>query len=282
MEIWRNYFILKNNITSIAIGGFDGIHLAHQELFKNLDENGAIVVIETGYANLSPKKYREDYTKLPIFYYPLEDIKHLHADEFINLLKTHFPKLTKIVVGYDFHFGNKAKYSTDDLKRLFDGEVIIIEEVSYKDIAVHSRIIREFLKNGDIKLANELLNKQYKITGDVIKGQGLGKKEFVPTINIDVKDFLLPKEAIYATKTIIDGIKYNSISFIGHRVTTDGKFAVETHLLDTDDILCSVASIEFFSRIRNNKKFEKFKDLKNQILKDIKVAKKYFDNSIIN
>ena len=73
---------LKNNITSIAIGGFDGMHRAHQELFNALDNNGAIVVIETGYANLSAKRHREDYTDLPIFYYPLEEIKHLHADEF--------------------------------------------------------------------------------------------------------------------------------------------------------------------------------------------------------
>ena len=56
---------MKNNITSIAIGGFDGMHLAHQELFKQLDNNGAIIVIHTGYANLSPLKYRQEYSKYP-------------------------------------------------------------------------------------------------------------------------------------------------------------------------------------------------------------------------
>jgi len=268
---------LKNNITSIAIGGFDGMHRAHQGLFENLDENGAIVVIETGYANLSPKEYREDYTSLPIFYYPLEEIKHLHADEFIALLMKQYPKLKKIVVGYDFHFGTKAKYSTDDLKRLFSGDVTVVDEITYKDIAIHSRIIREFLKNGDIKLANELLNKPYKIQGNKIQGQGLGKKEFVPTINLDVSEFLLPKEAIYSTKTIIDGKSYESVSFIGHRVTTDGNFAVETHLLNTDiSSINSKVSIEFYERIRDNKKFESFKDLKIQILDDIQKAKLYF------
>jgi riboflavin kinase / FMN adenylyltransferase len=283
---------LKKNITSIAIGGFDGMHLAHQKLFDQLDKkDGAIVVIETGYANLSPKKYREDYTTFPIFYYPLEDIRHLHANEFINLLIEQYPKLKKIVVGYDFHFGAEAKYSVDDLKRIFVGSVVVVDEVSHKDIAVHSKIIRALIKDGDIKIANELLNKPYKIKGQAIQGQGLGKKQFVPTINLNIDGFLLPKEAIYATKTIIDNISYNSVSFIGHRVTTDGKFAVETHILEDKINFKSVLevnfknninlmnvpiSIEFFSRIRDNRKFKEYEELKKQILKDIKDTITYF------
>ncbi len=269
--------ILKNNISSIAIGGFDGMHRAHQELFNVLDDNGAIVAIETGYANLSPNKHREDYTSLPIFYYPLEEIKHLHADEFVKLLMQQYPKLEKIVVGYDFHFGTKAKYSTDDLKKLFEGEVIVVDEISYKDIAVHSRIIREFLKNGDIKLANELLNKPYRIKGEVISGQGLGKKQFVPTINLDIQEFLLPKEAIYVTKTRVDDLWYESVSFIGHRITTDGKFAVETHILNKDiSVKDPNVAIEFHDRVRDNRKFFEYDDLKQQILKDIEQANNYF------
>ena len=81
---------LKNNITSIAIGGFDGMHIAHQELFKNLDSNGGILSIESSYANLTPKKYRQEYSKYPIFYYQLEEIKHLEGDEFIRLLEKEF------------------------------------------------------------------------------------------------------------------------------------------------------------------------------------------------
>ncbi len=276
----KNSSTLEKNITSIAIGGFDGMHRAHQELFNALDNNGAIVVIETGYANLSVKRHREDYTDLPIFYYPLEEIKHLHADEFVELLMQQYPKLKKIVVGYDFHFGAKAKYSTDDLKKLFNGQVIVVDEISYKDIAVHSRIIREFLKNGDIKLANELLNKPYKIKGTVIQGQGLGKKEFVPTINLDISEFLLPKEAIYATKTKVDDSWYNSVSFVGHRITTDGKFAVETHILNNNiNFQSSNISIEFYDRLRDNRKFFEYEDLKKQILIDIEDAKKYFLSS---
>ena len=254
------------------------MHLAHQQLFSKLDNHGAIVVIQTSYANLSPFTHRDEHTSYPIFFYPLEDIKHLSGEEFINLLYQEFPLLNKIVVGYDFHFGHKAAYNIDNLKELFKGEVEVIDEFKVDDIAVHSRVIRSYLRDGDIDLANKLLGYNYKLKGFHIKGQGLGKKQFVPTINIDVEYFLIPQEGIYITKTILNSISYNSVSFIGHRVTTDGKFAVETHILNSLDIEEVPKNIElvFYKKTRDNKKYDKFEDLKKEILNDIEVAKKYF------
>jgi len=269
---------IKKDITSIAIGGFDGMHLAHQELFKKLDSNGAIVVICTGYANLTIKTYRERHTKFPLFFYPLEEIKHLSGEAFITLLKEEFPNLKKIVVGYDFHFGHKASSDTSDLKGMFDGKIEIINEFSIDDIAVHSRVIREYLRNGEILQANKLLGYNYSFVGYPLKGQGLGKKQFVPTINIDIKDFLIPSEGIYATKTIINKKKYYSVSFIGHRVTTDGKFACETHIIDKEfnEEIPHTIEVVFFAKLRDNKKYNEFSELKAQILKDIDDTKEYF------
>ncbi len=71
------------------------MHLAHQELFKQLGSNGGIVSIESGYANLTPKTYRQEYTNYPVYYYILENIKHLTGENFISLLKEEFPKLEK-------------------------------------------------------------------------------------------------------------------------------------------------------------------------------------------
>ena len=108
MVTMKNSSILKNKsiITSISIGGFDGMHKAHQELFKNLDATGGILVIDGGYSTLTPKSIRQEYTQFPVFYYPLQEIKHLNAEEFIAYLMKDFPKLNKIVVGYDFCFAN--------------------------------------------------------------------------------------------------------------------------------------------------------------------------------
>jgi riboflavin kinase/FMN adenylyltransferase len=280
MEMKKSSSILvnKNTITSIAIGGFDGMHSAHQELFKNLDKNGAILSIESGYANLTPKRYRQEYSIYPIYYYVLENIKHLEGDEFIKLIKEEFPNLKKIVVGFDFCFGKNRKYCIEKLKDLFNGEVLVIDEIKIDDIPVHSRIIREYLKDGNIKMANKLLGKEYKIYGQQIKGQGLGTKSFVPTINLKIEEFLLPQEGVYITKTILDNKEYNSITFLGHRVTTDGSYAVETHIIDkniTNDNYTT--QIKFYEKIRNNQKFDSFESLKKQILDDIEFRRNYFN-----
>lgn len=279
MKKSSSILVNKNTITSIAIGGFDGMHIAHQELFKNLDENGAIVSIESGYANLTPKRYRQEYSIYPIFYYVLENIRHLEGCEFIKLLKEEFPNLKKIVVGFDFCFGKDRKYCIEKLKELFEGEVLVIDEIKIDNIAVHSRIIRDYLKNGNIKMANKLLGKEYKIYGQKIIGQGLGAKSFVPTINLKVDEFLLPNEGVYITKTILDEYEFDSITFLGHRLTTDGSYAVETHILDQDiENKDYTIQIKFYQKLRDNKKFDTFEELKNQIVNDIKSAKNYFIN----
>ncbi|KAB7888537.1 bifunctional riboflavin kinase/FAD synthetase [Poseidonibacter ostreae] len=269
----------KNTITSLAIGGFDGMHAAHQELFKQLDSNGAILSIESGYATLTPKKYRQEYSKHPIYYYVLDEIKHLAGNKFIELLKKEYPKLKKIVVGFDFCFGKNRGYCIQELKDIFEGNVIVIEEYKIDNIPVHSRTIREYISNGDLKTANKLLNKEYKIYGTQIKGQGLGAKNFVPTINLNVEDFLLPQAGVYISKTILNDIEYNSITFLGHRVTTDGSYAIETHIFDENIINDDYEiQIKFYEKLRDNKKFDSFEELKEQILFDIKEAKEYFIN----
>lgn len=278
MKKSSSILVNKNTITSIAIGGFDGMHSAHQELFKNLDENGAILSIESGYANLTPKRYRQEYSIYPIYYYILENIKHLEGDEFIKLIKEEFPNLKKIVVGFDFCFGKNRRYCTQKLKELFNGDVLVIDEIKIDEIPVHSRIIRQYLKDGNIKMANKLLGKEYKLYGQQIKGQGLGTKSFVPTINLKVDEFLLPQEGVYITKTILDNKEYKSITFLGHRITTDGSYAVETHILDeniTNDNYTT--QVKFYEKIRDNKKFDSFEDLKKQIFDDIELAKNYFN-----
>ncbi|ADN08935.1 bifunctional riboflavin kinase/FAD synthetase [Sulfurimonas autotrophica] len=265
-----------NKTTTISIGGFDGMHIGHQALFDKLDDKGTIVVIETGYANLTPDRFRERYTTHRIVYLKLDDIRHLDAKGFVNLLKVKFPKLKKIVVGYDFHFGKDRKYSYDDLKNIFKGEVVVVEEVKHNNDSVHSHKIRAKLQIGDIKGANEFLGHNYMVVGKRIDGQGLGSKELFATINLDVKDFLLPKEGVYATLTRIDDEEHYhpSVSFIGHRVSTDGTFAVESHILDGELTCKDKAEISFVDFIRNNEKFDSIQELKEAIKKDIAKAGK--------
>jgi len=255
------------------------MHLAHQQLFKRLDNNGGIIVIQTDYANLSPFSYRQKHTHYPIYFYPLENIRHLDGTQFIKLIKEEFPNLKKIVVGFDFHFGHLAAYDTNKLMELFDGEVEVVDEYKMDNIAIHSKVIRTYLREGNIEFANKLLGYNYTLSGLVIQGQGLGKKEFVPTININVVDFLIPEEGVYITRSILNDVVFKSVTFIGHRVTTDGKFAVETTILESfiDKEVPKNIQIEFIKKIRENRKYDKYDDLKKQINEDINTTIQWFE-----
>jgi len=263
---------LKNSIKSIAIGSFDGIHIAHQKL---ISQSEAVVIIEKNCASLTTGYKRTEYIDKPSFFYHFDYIKSLSAKEFVARLKEDFPKLEKIVVGYDFAFGYKKEGNTTLLQKLFSGKVVIVDEIKYNGISVHSCTIRKYITQGDIKMVNLLLNHNYKIDGTVIRGQGLGKKELVPTLNLKVYNYLLPKSGVYATKTLIDNQWLPSVSFFGHRVTTDGSFAIETHIIDRDiGVVEGDISLEFLSYIRGNQKFESLVALKKQIEDDIESSRK--------
>ncbi|MBN2768372.1 MAG: bifunctional riboflavin kinase/FAD synthetase [Campylobacterales bacterium] len=258
-------------IRSIALGAFDGIHLAHKELIQRVE---GVAIIERGNGKLTPGFVRQQYIAKPTFFYHFEKIKELSAKEFVEMLKVDFPNLEKIVVGYDFYFGKNKEGGAKLLQELFHQGVDVIDEIMLDGISIHSRVIKEALSAGDITLANRLLGREYKILGDIIKGQGIGKEKLVPTINLDVKEYILPKEGVYTSYTHIDGEVYRSVSFVGHRESTDGSFAVETHILDEAiEPKCSKIAIEFIDLIRDNKKFDDLDALKKQIDIDIKTAR---------
>ena len=261
----------NNTIKSIAIGSFDGIHIAHQKLIEQAE---ALVIIERNGGYLTPGYKRSLYTSKVCCFYHFDKIKSLTPQAFVTKLKEDFPKLEKIVVGYDFAFGKEKVGDAAYLDALFDGEVCIVKEVSCKGVSVHSRTIKAYLSEGNISMANSLLGRAYRIDGEVIRGQGLGKKELVPTLNLHVKAYQLPMEGVYATRTKIDNRWLPSVSFLGHRVTTDGSYAVETHVLDEN--IGKVEGrvwIEFVSFVRHNQKFDGLKALKVQISEDIRKAK---------
>ena len=120
-------------------------------------------------------------------------------------------------------------------------------------------------------MANLLLDRVYEIKGDLIKGQGLGKKELFSTLNLDVSNYFLPKNGVYATFTNLNNKDFKSVTFIGNRLSTDDKFSVETHIIEpfSEDKINGKITIKFKDFIRDNKKFENLNELKFQISKDI-------------
>jgi len=265
---------LSNQIHSVAIGSFDGLHLAHQELIA-LSE--ALVVIERNSGYLTPGYKRTHFTDRPCFFYLFDKIRSLTPQAFVARLCEDFPRLEKIVVGYDFHFGKEKEGDASMLKALFAGEVVIVDEVSIGGIPVHSRTIRHYLSQGDIAGANRLLGREYSIEGRIVKGQGIGTKELVPTLNLRVEHYRLPREGVYVGRTMLEGVWYPSVTFLGHRVTTDGSFAVESHILGRDiGERSGEATVSFRALLRENSKFDTLAALKAQIDRDIDRAKRSF------
>ena len=268
---------IQNNIKSIAIGSFDGMHVAHRKVIEAVD---AIVIIERNGGYLTPGYKRSLYTDKICCFYFFDRIRSLSPEGFVEKLKEDFPQLERIVVGYDFAFGKDKAGNAETLGELFEKEVVIVDEISLEGVPVHSRTIKAFLREGNIYMANKLLGRNYIIDGRVVPGQGLGKKALVPTLNLKIEQYKLPLEGVYATMTKIGSSWFPSVSFLGHRVSTDGSFAVETHIIDEEfgtiegDIV-----LEFRALIRRNRKFDTLEILKMQIEKDIEQAKKYLDVS---
>jgi len=278
--LWQQHHTEKtlkynNTIKSIAIGSFDGMHIAHQTLAEKVE---ALIIIERNGGYLTPGVKRANFTSKVCFFYHFDAIKGLSPEAFVQRLKSDFPQLETIVVGYDFAFGKEKAGSAKTLQSLFDGKVEIVQEVSIEGIPVHSRTIKTYLREGNLDMANKLLGRVYSIDGIVISGQGLGTKELVATLNLDIKAYQLPLEGVYATRTKIRGEWFDSVSFLGHRATTDDSFAVETHILEEDiGVVEGKVEIAFIDFIRKNQKFESLDKLKQQISTDMISAKRMLD-----
>ncbi|MGI0406502.1 bifunctional riboflavin kinase/FAD synthetase [Helicobacter himalayensis] len=282
-----------HNITSLAIGKFDGMHLAHRALLGRLDSQGALLCIETSEScTLTPKHTKERYTKYPIFYLPLSAIKNLSGAEFARFIIQHFTNLKKLVVGYDFRFGKDRAFGASDLEFLLPQlEIVVVEEFCVNEIGVHSSLIKEFIATGNFKMANALLGRAYSILGASVQGQNLGSKELFATINIQCNGYFLPENGVYATlsKITCDDMQdskthtllapfadryLKSVSFIGNRLSTDRAFSIETHILDTFiPTLPPILEISFIQKLRDNRHFQNRHELKNQIAIDIAQAK---------
>jgi len=249
----------------LAIGGFDGMHFAHQQLLKVSDE---ILIIEKN-SSLTPFQTRCEYTSLKCHFYQLEKIKSLTYFQFIEKIKKELnPK--EIVVGYDFRFGKDRIGTPQLLSNHF--QVNIIDEIKIDGIGVHSRVIREFIRNGKIEKATKFLNHLYKMKGVQVKGQGIGKKELLPTINIKpLYNYTIPKNGVYITLTN----KIPSLTFIGIR-STDNQFSIETHLLDKYQKEEKRYEIEFLHFLRENFKFNSIEKLKEAIITDKEKAINFF------
>jgi riboflavin kinase/FMN adenylyltransferase len=298
MKIYNNTTLdtyIEDSSGVVCIGGFDGIHLAHQQLFKktmNISTKFDIVtfeVIPKIYFNEDLKPLISNEGRERIFstfnpqnlvYLNFENFNKISQEQFCNYLKNNL-KVKKIVVGKDFKFGKNRSGDITTLIHFFGEEnIFLLDDFLIDNEKVSSTKIRYYLSNGDIEKANNYLGREFSLIGTVIEGKKIGRSIGFPTANLSLdQDTFIPNFGVYAGKIYIDKNIFNTIVNIGLNPTVDDQatLKIEAHIFDfSSDIYNSKVEISLNKFIRKEIKFKNIDELKVQISEDIKTAKKYF------
>lgn len=289
--------------SAVTIGNFDGVHRGHQRLFEETAEvarerglrptvltfdphPACVVAPERAPRLLTTPEERvalmgehgiEQALILPF----TREIARMSPEDFVREIIVRTLGAKFVLVGDNFRFGYKQSGDTQMLAKLGarEGfETRALGAVRCRGRVVSSSEVRRRIEEGDVALAWRFLNRPYAISGDVVRGHGVGSKQTVPTLNLRTAAQVLPREGVYITRTS-DGSRWNSITNIGHRPTFGGdpELSIETFLLDP---LTGAApehiTIEFLKRVREERKFENADALKAQILRDVGTAKTFF------
>ena len=299
MKVYENFktedFIDSTEIVT-SIGGFDGIHLGHQALFKKAYEtsNGNFQIVTFNeipkiYFNnaLKPILSQEQRTQFfeqqnpkNIVYLDFQSVNSMNALDFCKFLQNNL-KTTKLVIGKDFKFGNKRVGDVNTLIDYFgENNVILLHDYLISSEKVSTTKIRLFYSQGNIKNAEKYLGRPISYRGIVVKGKQLGSTIGIPTANIELNQQTeLPRFGVYAVKINVNSQVYLGCMNIGINPTvgSNGQTKIEIHILDFDkNIYDQQVSFELIDFIRDEKKFNSVEELKFQITTDIAEIKNNF------
>lgn len=268
---------------AICLGDFDGVHAGHMRLFELAKKHG-----KWGVLLLNRSDVPEKLTTLAE---RLEILENLGADfaviaEFTEAFAGQTPRefahllvdamnVGTVVVGYDYRFGAKASGDAQLLKSLLNckAEVIAADAVSAYGEPIKSTKIRVLIKQGDLKCAETLMTRPYRVRAEIVRGKQNGRKLGFPTANFDIaEDKLLPPDGVYFGK--VDG--QNAVINIGKNPTFNAKKRTfEAHIPHFDgDLYGKTLTVELICKIRGEKCFENLEELKRQIENDISAMRK--------
>jgi riboflavin kinase/FMN adenylyltransferase len=290
---------------SMTIGNFDGVHCGHKQILRRVialaREEGwksAVLTFDPHPAKLvspasAPRLLTTVEERARIFseqgidevlilpFTP--DIAALGPEDFVREILVDKLKARAVLVGANFNFGKHAAGNAAMLEELggrFSFETDIIEPVVWRKRVISSSQIRRAIAEGDVSTARRMLGRPYALSGVVVPGEGRGSKQTVPTLNLDTKAEVLPKNGVYVTRTRERGSarEWPSITNVGYRPTFDGReLTIETYLLRAlEGATPEEISVEFLHWVRDERKFENAEALKAQILKDVNRAQTYF------
>lgn len=309
MEIFRTMKAISCNSPSVvALGTFDGIHIGHQEIMNRLlrisqDEK----LIPTVYtfsdhplAQVAPDRvppqiidveHKESFigqmgikqlVMVPFDVYQ----RTIEPEAFIRDVLIGMLKMEHIVIGEDVKFGYQGlgdRVFLEELADKYGFKITVVPAIKMGDVRISSTMIRGLLLEGRIREANLFLGRKHSVVGTVVEGKKLGRTIGVPTANLKIsRPMSTIRAGVYITETMIEGIKYQSVTNVGFNPTFNQKsLNLETHILDYDDNLYT-KSIEvfFIHRLRDEMKFNNVDDLIIQMIDDIAQTRIYFNSSL--
>jgi riboflavin kinase/FMN adenylyltransferase len=282
----------------LTIGTYDGVHIGHQEILRGLAAgaraNGAPAVVLTFHPH--PAAVIRPQGGPHLLTMPDERAEYLHqagadvvitqafdqqvagtdAEDFLVLLKKHLG-FRHLWVGYDFAFGHKRGgdiHRLHELEQQFDYQLQVIPAVHLNGQIVSSSRIRGMLREGQVTHAAQALGRWYKLSGEVVKGDGRGHTLGFPTANLMVPaEKFIPESGVYACIAQLEELHRPAAVNIGIRPTFDGSSAatqIEAHILDFQGNLYGhQVTLYFIDRLRGEKGFPSIQALIEQIRLDI-------------
>lgn len=288
--------------TFATIGVFDGVHLGHQYLLRELKRvasGASFQSLVVTFVNHPRTVLRPD---LPTTYLTSLErrlallrgqsvdlvapitfdlaLSRFRAAEFLTLLKDK-ARVRGLVVGPDFAMGHQREGTVPVLQSLgkeMGIAVAVVAPWTLQETAVSSTAVRQALAGGDTVAVARMLGRAFCLDGTVGHGDRRGATLGFPTANLQVaKDMALPKDGIYATWTVLQGKRYQSATSIGVRPTfgQDLAHTVETFILDYSggDLYEQPMSLEFADRLRDELRFDSAGALVAQMERDVAQAR---------
>ena len=283
--------------TAVAIGNFDGVHIGHARVIREAVQLArerrvapAVLTFDPHPAAvLNPARAPKLIMTVPqrlaalqamgveyVFALPFSlEFSRLSPREFVSTCLTGALRARIVLVGDDFRFGHGRAGDASTLSAL-GLEVRLAHPVLWRKVRASSSAIREYVAGGKVSRAARLLGRPFELTGPVVKGQGIGSKQTVPTLNLAAENQLLPADGVYVTRTTDAGTGrlWRSITNVGNRPTFDGRErTVETFLLDPfSEPKPERIEVAFLRYVRAERKFATPEELRTQILRDVEFA----------
>jgi riboflavin kinase/FMN adenylyltransferase len=290
---------------AVSIGNFDGVHAGHRRIFRRAVELGrehgwipsvltfdphptTVVAPERAPKLLNTPEERLALLRAEgiqqVFLLPFNrSFSEQTPESFVHDVLVQRLGARAVLVGENFRFGRAQAGDVTLLRQLGEKYGFVTEVLSavkMRGRMVSSSEVRSLIASGDVSIAGRLLGRPYSLHGEVVRGQGIGSKQTVPTLNLAASADLIPATGVYITRTHDFGSTrlWDSITNVGYRPTFEGTgLTIETFLLSPfDGVTPERIRVEFLRRIRQERKFESPAALKSQIMKDVNRAQVYF------